>query len=195
MGKTLNATSLLGAALLGAAVAGLAALVSAGSHAGHSAHTNNNSHGPAMTPTETGQAAFAAMAEIVEMLDNDPSTDWSSVNIDVLRDHLVDMERLTTDAVVTRAKNGDTITFSITGPVSALAAARRMVPAHADQLATNLGWNVETKVSGDAVKLNIEPNEAVFAEKIWALGFFGIMATGAHHQPHHLGMAMGTMQH
>lgn len=46
------------------------------------------------------QSAFAALAEIVAILESDPHTDWSSVSIDTLRTHLVDMEQLTLSSVV-----------------------------------------------------------------------------------------------
>jgi hypothetical protein len=36
-------------------------------------------------PTQPGQAAFAAIQEIVAILEADPRTDWSKVNIDALR--------------------------------------------------------------------------------------------------------------
>jgi len=38
-------------------------------------------------PTERGDASFAAMAEIVQLLGQDPDTDWSCVDIDGLRTH------------------------------------------------------------------------------------------------------------
>ncbi len=36
-------------------------------------------------PKEAGQSAFAAIHEIVVMLEGDPKTDWSKVDIDALR--------------------------------------------------------------------------------------------------------------
>jgi hypothetical protein len=52
-------------------------------------------HGPgqaAALPTQPGQSAFAAIQEIVAMLEADPKTDWSRVNIEALRQHLIDMD-------------------------------------------------------------------------------------------------------
>ena len=46
-------------------------------------------------PTEAGQGAFAAIQEIVAILEADPDTDWSKVDIDALRQHLVDMNAVT----------------------------------------------------------------------------------------------------
>jgi len=51
-------------------------------------------------PTQGGQAAFAAIQEIVRILDADPKTDWSRVNLEGLRRHLQDMDEVTMRAAV-----------------------------------------------------------------------------------------------
>src|SRR5665213_2414926 len=45
-------------------------------------------------PTQPGQSAFAAIQEIVAILEADPKTDWSRVNIEALRQHLIDMDNV-----------------------------------------------------------------------------------------------------
>ena len=52
-------------------------------------------------PTMPGQDAFGAIQEIVQILEADPTTDWSKVNIAALREHLVDMNEVTLRAVAT----------------------------------------------------------------------------------------------
>ena len=42
-----------------------------------------------------GQDPFGAIQEIVRILEADPSTDWSKVNIAALREHLIDMNEVT----------------------------------------------------------------------------------------------------
>ena len=60
------------------------------------AHTPGMTHPTAAPlPTQGGHAAFAAISEIVAMLQADASTDWSKVNIERLRLHLVDMDLVT----------------------------------------------------------------------------------------------------
>jgi hypothetical protein len=44
-------------------------------------------------PTFPGQDAFGAIAEVVQLLDADPQTDWSRVDLERLRQHLIDMNR------------------------------------------------------------------------------------------------------
>lgn len=41
------------------------------------------------TPAEPGQGTFAAIAEIVALLQSDPTTDWATVDIEALRQHLI----------------------------------------------------------------------------------------------------------
>ena len=54
--------------------------------------------------TMLGQDAFGAIQEIVGILEADPNTDWSKVNISALREHLVDMNEVTLKAVTRRAR-------------------------------------------------------------------------------------------
>lgn len=46
-------------------------------------------------PTLPGQDAFGTIQEIVQILQSDPTTDWSKVNISALRQHLIDMNEVT----------------------------------------------------------------------------------------------------
>ncbi len=49
-------------------------------------------------PTMPGQDAFGAIQEIVRILEADPKTDWSKVNLEALRQHLIDMSEVTLKA-------------------------------------------------------------------------------------------------
>ena len=49
-------------------------------------------------PSMPGQDAFGAIQEVVQMLESDPATDWSKVNIAALREHLIDMNEVTLHA-------------------------------------------------------------------------------------------------
>ena len=52
------------------------------------------------TPAMPGQDAFGAIAEVVQMLDADPSTDWSKVDLERLRQHLIDMDEVTMRSMI-----------------------------------------------------------------------------------------------
>lgn len=155
----------------------------------------NSGHQESDRPKETGQAAFAAIAEIVELLANDPETDWSKVNITRLRDHLVDMQLLTTRATAVQLTEDNQVTFRITGEGSTLQAIRSMVPAHAREISRMGAWSASTREIEGGVSMTLSADTTEELTKIAALGFFGVLATGSHHQPHHLAIAAGDPMH
>ena len=70
---------------------------------------------PPSAPTQTGQGAFATIQEIVAILMADPETDWSRVDIDALRRHLVDMNAVTLRAKVVNTPIEGGMRFDVTG--------------------------------------------------------------------------------
>ena len=59
-------------------------------------------------PSETGQSAIQ---EILPKLEADPRRDWSKVEIEALRQHLIDMNNVTLNAVVETGEDGDAFRF------------------------------------------------------------------------------------
>ena len=167
---------------------------------GMEGHAQNHQamHGGATGgPTEPGQGAFAAIQEIVAILEADPSTDWEKVDLPTLRLHLADMNALVLSAKVTEREIPGGFEATISGVGHAGEAARRMVPVHAKELALVEGWNVSVEApAGGNVVLRVTSFDPRLQPHIRGLGFFGMMATGAHHQAHHLAIARGDgMQH
>ena len=146
--------------------------------------------GAAGVPTMPGQDAFGAIQEVVQMLESDPATDWSKVNIAALREHLIDMNEVTLHAATAERMLNNGIEITVTGEGGTLAAIKRMVPAHVRELA-NIGWNAKADELPNGVKLTVTASETQPLAKLKALGFVGIMVEGGHHQPHHLMMAKG----
>ncbi|WP_368346486.1 hypothetical protein [Pelagovum sp. HNIBRBA483] len=143
------------------------------------------------SPAEVGQSAFAALAEIVDMLRQNPHTDWDSVDIPTLQKHLVDMELLATQSVALQTKVDNAVQFSVTGEPEVIEALHRMVPAHAPFLDAETGWTTKVEINDSGVVVRVKGD----AQVIVALGFHGLMTIGAHHQEHHFGIATGTMSH
>ena len=139
----------------------------------------------------SGQDAFAAVREIVQILEADPKTDWSKVALEALRQHLIDMNEVTlrADAAATETDGG--VTIAVTGSGRTLAAIQRMVPAHATALNGLNGWSAAAAAVPDGVLLTVTARDPEEARHIRGLGFIGLMVSGAHHQPHHLAMARG----
>jgi hypothetical protein len=145
-----------------------------------------------------GQAAFEAVAEVVALLDADPATDWPRVDLLALREHLVDMDRLMLDARVVEepVPGGFRATVTASEP-RGRAAIARMVPAHAGMLGgTTMSAAVREAEGG--VELTVtagDPNDPGAVDRLRGLGFYGFMALGDHHRPHHLALARGRSMH
>jgi hypothetical protein len=161
--------------------------------AGHSA-MHAASHA-APQPTEPGQGAFAAIAEIIALLEADPNTDWSKVDITALREHLVDMNELILNAVAQEEPIPGGLRITVTGKGRTLRAIQSMVPAHAVELAKIEGWQVEAAARDSGARLSVTSAGPQQEARIRGLGFFGLMATGAHHQAHHWAIATGQPVH
>lgn len=158
-------------------------------------HSATMGTGPAGAPvSEPGQGAFAAIAEIVELLQSDSQTDWSIVNISGLREHLRDMNVVTIDAVAVSMDVPGGVQLTVTGAKDVAPSIRRMTLAHAAIMAGANDWQYAAEeIDGGAVITVIVPDRDL--AKINALGFFGMMASGVHHQAHHWKMATGTDPH
>ena len=147
------------------------------------------------SPSEVGQSQFAAIAEIVTSLRDDPETDWTHVNIKALRDHLVDMDNVTTTASVQRTVDELSVSFSVTGDESVTSSIRRMVLAHSPMLQRSSGWSVVAEEQSDGATMIVRASSNEELNQLLGLGFFGLMTIGAHHQQHHLMIATGQSPH
>jgi hypothetical protein len=149
------------------------------------------------TPTMPGQDAFGAIQEIVRILEADPKTDWSKVNLEALRQHLIDMIEVTLNSeAVTKPIDGG-IEATVTGTGRTVEAIQRMVRAQAHQVdQTHLnGWSAKTEPLPNGVVLTVTSSDPQQVQHIRGLGFIGFMASGSHHQAHHLAMAKGEFVH
>jgi len=163
-----------------------------GTHGGMAHHGMGQQMGMTGQPTLPGQDAFGAIQEVVQILEADPATDWSKVNIAALREHLIDMNEVTLRAIATERSLDNGVEIAVTSEGRTLEAIKRMVPAHAGEL-EKIGWNAGTEDLPNGVKLVVTTTDAKQAIKLKALGFMGVMVQGAHHQLHHLMMAKGEL--
>jgi hypothetical protein len=87
------------------------------------------------------------------------------------------------------------IAAEVSGEGRTREALQRMVPAHAGELARLPGWQAEAEATPAGVRLIVTSADPATAARIRGLGFFGLMATGSHHQAHHLAIARGLHPH
>jgi hypothetical protein len=143
-----------------------------------------------------GQDAFGAIAEIVRILEADPTTDWSKVDLERLRQHLIDMNEVMLRSAVKQMPIADGLAMEITGTGRTEQAIRAMVVPHAAELDRMAEWSAKTERIPGGVRLTVvarQPENAKLVARIRGLGFAGLITEGAHHQPHHLAMAKGDL--
>ena len=145
-------------------------------------------------PTMPGQDAFGAIAEIVRILEADPATDWSKVDMERLRQHLIDMNEVVLHSAVKQTPIAGGLAMEISGSGRTEQAIRAMVVPHAAELNRMPEWSATAAVIPGGVRLTVvakRPDDTKLLGRIRGLGFAGLMTQGAHHQPHHLAMAKG----
>jgi hypothetical protein len=141
-----------------------------------------------------GQDAFGAIAEIVRILDADPATDWSKVDLERLRQHLIDMDEVVLRSAVKQTAVPGGLAMEVTGAGRTEQAIRAMVVPHAGELDRMPSFRATTASIAGGVRLTVvarAPEDARVVARIRGLGFAGLITEGAHHQRHHLAMAKG----
>ena len=145
---------------------------------------------------QLGQDAFAAIAEVVRILEFDPTTDWSRVDLERLRQHLIDMNEVVLHAAVKPTPVPGGLAMEITGPGRTAQAIHAMIVPHAAELDQMPGWSARTEPISDGVRLTVlsrDASDAKAVARIRGLGFAGLLVQGGHHGPHHLAMAKGEL--
>jgi len=148
----------------------------------------------AAAPTLPGQDAFGAIQEIVRMLEADPTTDWSKVDLERLRQHLIDMNDVTLRSEVKATTVPGGLTMDVTGAGRTEQAIRRMVVPHTVELNSMSQWSARTEEITGGLRLTVtakNPDDTKTVARIRGLGFIGLLVQGAHHKPHHLAIAKG----
>jgi len=156
----------------------------------HGAH--GGMAGPA--PTLPGQDAFGALAEVVRLLDADPTTDWSKVDLERLRQHLIVMNDVVMRSEVKPTPVPGGLSMEITGAGATERAIRAMLVPHAAELDRLDEYAARAESIPGGVRLTVTakaPGDERAVARIRGLGFAGLLTVGAHHGPHHLAMARG----
>ena len=158
-------------------------------------HARHAAQSGVATPAMPGNDAFGAIQEIVRILEADPKTDWSKVDLEALRQHLIDMNEVTLNADAAQKPIDGGLEIEVTGGGRILAAIQRMVPAHAREIDGHDGWLARAETLPNGVRLTVTSSDLKEVQHIRGLGFIGILVSGTHHQPHHLAMAKGESVH
>ena len=152
-------------------------------------------HGAATTPTLPGQDAFGAIQDIVRILDADPKADWSKVDLEALRQHLIDMNEVTLKAEAAPKQIDGGLEIAVTGSGRTLVAIQRMIPEWAKMANGVNGWTAKASELPNGELLTVTATTPKEVQHIRGLGFIGLLASGSWHQMHHLMMAKGEFDH
>ena len=161
----------------------------------HAPHGDSAETAAAALPTAPGQSAFAAIQEIAAMLAADDATDWSKVDLEALRQHLIDMDNVTLRAKLNATPVEGGMAFTVTGGGEVRDSIVHMVTAHAATMNGVAGFTYETALIADGATLIVRASDPADADKLRGLGFIGVMTFGAHHQAHHIAIARGDGPH
>jgi hypothetical protein len=159
------------------------------------ANAQHDMSGP--RPTSPGNAAFNTISEIVRMLDADPKTDWSKVNIEALRQHLIDMDLVLMTTTVKQRNVAGGVELEVTGTGPTVAAVRRMAVNHTRMLDGTQYRASASDIAGGArltITAKTQTDNAAVT-RIRGLGFAGLFTEGDHHAMHHLALAKGQAVH
>jgi hypothetical protein len=172
--------------------------VVAGSPLAAQAHQHVPSTPPGAAAPAPGQAAFGAIAEVVARLDADPATDWSRVNVEALRQHLLDMDRVTMGSRIAMRDVEAGFEADVTGEGEVAAAIRRMTHAHFATLGDAQPFRADVTDVPGGVRLRVVMRDAADrrgALRLRGLGVIGLLTLDAHHGPHHEMLARGMAAH
>ena len=145
-------------------------------------------------PTLAGQDAYAAVAEVVRILEADSTTDWSRVNLEALRQHLIDLNEVTLHSAARQTPIEGGLSIEVTGEGRALESIQRIMAAHTPMLDGLPDFVATSGVIPNGARLTVRaenPADRKIIAKIRGLGFIGLLTVGEHHAAHHLALARG----
>ena len=145
-------------------------------------------------PKQPAQSAYAAIGEIVRILKADSTTDWSKVNIEALRQHLIDMDEVTMRSQVSQKPVPGGVTMMVTGDAKVAAAIKRMVTSHAGMLDQDPQYHATVAPIANGVRFTVTARDSSNAKLVAMIrgeGFAGLLTEGDHHARHHMALARG----
>ena len=146
--------------------------------------------------TEAGTDPFAVIQEAIALLEANSDTDWSVVNIEALRSHLVEMQDMTLNVTVEQQPINFGFMAVITPTTNrALESMIQVLSVHPSQMKIETDWNMTVTNNNGIFTITVTTDKLSDVDKIRGLGYIGIMAYGNHHQPHHWAMASGENPH
>jgi len=146
--------------------------------------------------TMPGNEIFGTIQEVVHKLEADPNTDWSKVNLEALRQHLLDMKAFTEEVqVINKKPIPDGVEIQVRPETKrAQGALKKLFMMHPHMLKEEKGWDMKARLNDNTWTLTCTTKNPAEVEEIRGLGYIGLIAEGSHHQYHHWLIATGKMK-
>ena len=123
-------------------------------------------------------------------------TDWSQVNLEALRQHLLDMKAFTEEVEVLSQnpiESGIEIQVKPQTEIAGIALSN-VFKMHPSMIKSEQGWEMKASQSDNSIwTITCTTDKTSEVDKIRGLGYIGLLATGAHHQLHHWMIATNHM--
>jgi hypothetical protein len=145
-------------------------------------------------PKQPAQAAYASLGEIVRILKADSTTDWSKVDLEAVRQHMIDMDAVTMRAQVKQQPVPGGVSMVVTGDAIVAASIKRMLASHAGMLDQDPQYHAVIVPLANGARFTVTAKDQANAKTvamIRGLGFAGLLTDGDHHARHHLALARG----
>ena len=159
-------------------------------------YAQHDMHSHKVPLTEPGNDIFGTIQEVIKKLEADPNTDWKQVNLEALRQHLLDMKAFTEEVtVISKQPITDGVEIRVRPNTERAAEAlKRVFSMHPAMVKKEKGWDMDVKEDGSSWIVTCTASKPSEINKIRALGYIGLLTEGAHHQRHHWMIATGRMK-
>lgn len=147
---------------------------------------------PALRPPLLGPPALAVLAEILARLEADPATDWRRVDLEAVRAHLRDLDRVILAAEAEPRELVGGVELRVSGSDAASEAAiQRLLPAAAERLAAARRWRLATRPIEGGLLVEIRSRDPRETERIRASGLVALLVAAASDEAYLLDLARG----
>ncbi len=159
----------------------------------HDAHRSAMSSGL----TEPGQAIFGTVQEIIRRIESDTTVTWKDVDLEGIRQHLIDMHQvaMNVDVVYQHPIEGGVRIRVRPSTPRAAASLNRVLATHPTPLKHETGWDMTVQRGDGYHDVRVTTANPDEVPKIRGLGYISLLAHGGHHQQHHWMMATGQSPH
>ena len=161
-----------------------------------STYSQHQMHSQSTPLTESGNDIFGAIQQVISQLEQSSNTDWSQVNLEALRQHLLDMKAFTEEVEVLSQNPIESGIEIQVKPQTERAgiALSNVFKMHPSMIKSEQGWEMKASQSDNSIwTITCTTDKTSEVDKIRGLGYIGLLATGAHHQLHHWMIATNHM--